>query len=53
MGFLDYDGLLHFWQSIKTKFATKAEVVERLNGKASLSDIENMATFFSFSGLFG
>ena len=22
MGFLDYDGLLHFWQSIKTKFAT-------------------------------
>jgi len=34
MGFLDYDGLLHFWQSIKTKFATKAEVDERLNGKA-------------------
>jgi len=21
MGFLDYDGLLHFWQQIKTKFA--------------------------------
>ncbi len=36
MGFLDYDGLLHFWQSIKTKFATKAEVDERLNGKAAV-----------------
>ena len=30
MGYLDYDGLLHFWQSIKTKFATKAEVDNRI-----------------------
>ena len=51
MGFLDYDGLLHFWQSIKTKFATKAEVVERLNGKASLSDIADMAHFFTRSDM--
>ena len=34
MAYLDNDGLLHFWQSIKTKFATKAEVDERLTGKA-------------------
>ena len=26
MGFLDYDGLLHFWQSIKTKFAAASHM---------------------------
>ena len=49
MGFLDYDGLLHFWQQIKTKFATKAEVDERLNGKVSLSDIADKANYFTRS----
>ena len=105
MGFLDYDGLLHFWLSIKPKFAdaththaiadttglqaaldgkastgtattdaaglmsaadkskldgiaegadksdayTKAEVDERLNGKASLSDIKDKAAFLTRS----
>ena len=43
MGFLDYDGLLHFWQSIKTKFATKAEVDERLNGKADATHTHAIA----------
>lgn len=51
MGYLDNDGLLHFWQSIKTKFATKAEVDERLNGKASLLDIDGMATFVARSDM--
>lgn len=43
MGFLDYDGLLHFWQSIKTKFATKAEVDAKLNGKADATHTHKMA----------
>ena len=51
MGYLDYDGLLHFWLSIKTKFATKAEVDERLNGKADRSDIHERATFFTRSDM--
>ena len=38
MAYLDNDGLLHFWQSIKTKFATKAEVDERLNGYIKSAD---------------
>ena len=31
MGFLDYDGLLHFWQQIKTKFATSSALTAEVS----------------------
>jgi hypothetical protein len=43
MAYLDNDGLLYLWQSIKTKFATKAEVDERLDGKADATHTHAIA----------
>jgi len=43
MAYLDNDGLLYFWQQIKTKFATKAAVDERLNGKADATHTHAIA----------
>ena len=44
MGFLDYDGLLHFWQSIKTKFATKEEVDAKaaVDHKHVIADVDGL-----------
>ena len=44
MGFLDYDGLLHFWQSIKTKFATKEELDSKaaVGHKHVIADVDGL-----------
>lgn len=53
MAYLDNDGLLYFWQSIKTKFATKEELDSKaaVGHKHVIADVDGLQAALDAHGV--